>query len=223
MRFVRLLIIVAALQFVFVGCSFAEGVGEPTLAETLMLKAAAKDVRGLMTLRDQAMATPDTHYIFYLALYIAAPKDYTATFVHNFPTSSDAVMGYIYNLELAQSKAGVRLTPSFLYSFSQLGKIALEGDTEAVQKMYTITAHSDGVVKEFVCEKVTHIIANDPTISLNELNRLSLSQRQQVYSCFGAASIREIDGIRKVLKVTSREHSNLANEILEELVKATKD
>lgn len=222
MRFVRLLIIVSAVLSVFVGCSFAGGVGEPTLVETLMLKAAAKDVRGLTALRDQAMESPDTRYVFYLASYIADPKNNAETFVKTFPTSSDAVMGYIYTLELAQSRDGVRLTPSFLYSFSELGKLAVEGHPEAVQKMYLITAHSDGVVKEFVCEKVTNIIADDPIMSLNELYKLSLSQRQQVYSCFGTASMNEIGDMRKALEKTFRKHNSLAKEILEELEKATR-
>jgi hypothetical protein len=223
MRFARLLIIVFAVLLVSIGCSFAGGAGgEPTLAEILMLKAAEKDVRGLTALRDRAMVSPDSRYVFYLALYIAAPKDNAATFVQNFPTSSEAVMGYIYTLELAQSRNGARLTPSFLYSFSELGKLAFEGNPEAVQKMYLITAHSDGVVKEFVCENVTHIIANDPITALNELYKLSLSQRQEVYSCFGTASMSEIGGIRKALEETFRDRNGLAKEMLEELEKATR-
>lgn len=222
MKFTKLITTVYVVLFVFIKCSFAGGVDEPAMTEILMLKASAKDVRGLMALRDQAMVSPDTRYAFYLALYIAAPKDNASMFVHNFPTSSDAVMGYIYNLELAQNRDGARLTPSFLYAFSQLGKLAFDGNLEAVQKMYLITANSDGAVKEVVCEELTHIIANDPITSLNELNKLSLSQRRQVYSCFGTASVREIGDMRKALEETFRDLNGLAREMLEELQKATR-
>jgi len=188
---------------------------EDQLVVTTMKRAAAKDVKGLIELQGQAISSPADRYAYHLARYVADPKGYGAIFVSEFPASSSGVMGYVYKLELARGDDGSRLTPTFLYAFDQLGNLAISGNPEAVEKLFMVTNYSDGVVTEFVCEKVAQVIARDVTLALDKLSKLNIFQRQRVYKCFGASSANEISSRRQAMvKQQQGKYSNIVQEVI---------
>jgi len=201
--------------------SVAGGDSADALVDELMSKAAVKDVAGVVALEDRAMKSPGDRYAYHLARYMADPDSYADTFIEEFPASSDGVMGYVYQLELATRSNGTRLTPHFLYSFDELGKLAAGGRPGAVAKLYGVTLHSDGVVTEFVCEKVAQVISGETKIAVDELRKLPLEQRKRVYSCFGAASGGEISSMRASVKaIRSGEQAEIAREVEQALDQA---
>jgi hypothetical protein len=195
MKFIGPSVIATALALLFCGTAF----GADELVVTLMQKGAAKDTTGLIEFQGRAMASPATRYAYHLARFMADPDGYAATFIAEFPTTSGGVMGYAYQLELATDADGKGLTPYFPYAFDELGKLAIGGNSSAIAKVYLARLHSDGVVTGSLCQSVSKVLASQPVVGLNELEKLSIEQRQGVYSCFGSASAGEISRVRKAM------------------------
>jgi hypothetical protein len=184
------------------------------LAAELMDLAAQKDTEGLMALEARAMKSPSSRFAYHLARYIADPDGYVETFIVEFPTSSDAVMGYIYKLEISTRPDGGLITPRFLYSFDALGMLASAGRASAVGKLYRVAIHADAVVSEFVCERIAQIITRETSIALDELAKLSMDDRRHVYGCFGTASSAEISQMRSSLETREDgEQAEIAREV----------
>ena len=82
-------------------------------------------------------------------------------------------MSVVYGLEVSVSRDGRPLTPGFLYSFDQLGELALEGRPNATRKLLRAAANSDGAVSENVCESTLDLIVARTTACVSELSELT--------------------------------------------------
>jgi len=199
----------------FAGDCFGGKDDTKDLTSLLMERATAKDIEGLLELRDQAVLSKKNRFAYHLARFIADPKGYSETFIAVFP--SNDVMGYVYELELAQTKDGQQVTPYFLYSLDQLGRLAIDGNSDAVKKLFDTMIHSDGVVTEYLCERISKVIESKMGIALDSLSKLSTIQKKRIYICFGdSASADEISNVKSSLeKKLSENHINIKREILE--------
>lgn len=220
MKIIKLIIMVIWLQFTFLGYVFGGMDGIDDLTLMLMEKAAARDTAGLLRLQDRAMLSKTNRYAYHLARYIADPQGYAETYIAEFPSTPGDVMGLVYVLELAKNINGKQVTPYFLYSFDHLGKLAIDGSSEAADKLFNAMLYSDGVVTEFLCGSICKLVADKTSIALDSLSKLSTNQRMRVYLCFGSsASSNEISDIKRSLeKHFSESHLVVGQEILDALV-----
>jgi hypothetical protein len=134
-------------------------------------------------LRRSARESGDEERIFVVALaaYIFDPVRFEQPFVEAFP--AERAMSFVY----AQLEEP-RLTPTYLYSFSELGRVALEGDPAAIAKLLAVASQADGVVAAVVCDSLLVAFGVHAGTILRALNDLAPTQRQGAYACFAAAS-----------------------------------
>jgi hypothetical protein len=130
-------------------------------------------------------------------------------------------MGAIYELELEIGQDGERLTPTFLFSFEELGRLAAGGRVEAIGKLFRVVGAADGVVAEVVCDAAINTLANYPAGSVDQLRFLELSARQQVYGCFDLASAERASIVQNAVRGIAERGEPviraIATEILAEL------
>ena len=113
-----------------------------------------------------------------IALYITNPVKYESRYVEAFPQDSNAIMYIIFNqFELPQ------MTPSFLYSFDALGKIALKGNRLAVRKTILGSNNSDGVVAEELCFYCEKLFQSNLILIIEELSKLHVDERARFNYC----------------------------------------
>jgi hypothetical protein len=190
------------------------------LMTQLFQRASAGDTKGVETLEPKVkqIHSPIVRYAYQIARYMANPVAYAQGFVDAFPENSEGVMGGVYQIELAKRADGQRLTPRFLYSFDELGKLAERGQSGAARKLFVVAGTSDGVVTEFVCEKATRVLVVQPAESVDALAKLGDDQRKKVYGCFHSSSVAELESIRaSVSGLASGKHVEIANEVLASL------
>lgn len=141
------------------------------------------DAGGVASLRDQlSLDVPGDRFALGLALYIASPEDSSQQFIDSVPDDS-SIMGYVYGLELQQDANGARLTPYFLYSLDMLGNLACEDQPNAVHKLLLAVGNSDGVVTEFLCDRLADVKAKQPAAFDRELPRLSPEEQSALHTC----------------------------------------
>lgn len=199
------------------GCARSGGEGSGSTTSALFERARNKDVEGLVRLEAEAMssASPIERNAYHIARYMADPERYADRFVDEFPESGSEIMGAVYQIELAKAPDGERLTPRFLYSFDELGKLAGQGQPAATRKLYIVAINSDGVVTDFVCGAVSAVLTNQTAIALKELGTLSGDQRKELYSCFSTASMTEADALRSAIgRYRTGENAPVAQEVL---------
>lgn len=148
-------------------------------------RANAGDVAGVRAFKSALAdtANPGLRYAYRLARYIAEPMTYAPEFVEAFPTDT-SVMGVVYGIETTTGLGGKPLTPRFLYSFDELGRLAQAGQQDAPRKRFLAAANSDAAVAEFVWEQVVKVIASQPSLSITELSALRPAEREKAYGCF---------------------------------------
>ncbi len=189
-------LLVAPLQQV------SAGGDEPgSLLRAMFEAARTRDLERLNALEAAATSATD-HHGYHIARYMADPDSYADRFIDEFPDDAAGIMGSVYKIELMKGKDGRRLTPSFLYSFDQLGVLAELGNRAAARKLYLVAISSDGVVTDFVCGRTIAALTSRTTIGLGELARLSIEQRRRWYSCLSSTSTTEANA----LKIAVREH-----------------
>ncbi len=164
---------------------------------TLFQRAKAGDTQGLRALESKVdeARSPAVHHAYHVARYIADPEGYAAQYVAEFPEDSAGVMGAVYEVELAKGPDGQRLTPRFLYSFDELGKLAERGQPGAARKLFIVAGNADGVVTEFVCEQMVKALVDQPAKSVEALSLLQDGQRKKAYGCFHATSADELRAV----------------------------
>jgi hypothetical protein len=186
----------------------------------LFERARAGDTEGLRGLASKVKEarSPAVEHAYHLARYIADPQGYAAEYVAEFPEDSAAVMGAVYEVELATGPDGKRLTPRFLYSFDELAKLAERGQPGAAQKLFVVAGASDGVVTEFVCEKTIKLLVDQTAKGLDTLSSLQEGQRRKAYGCFDAASTDELQALRASLsRLPPGKHDEISRELLQAL------
>lgn len=138
---------------------------------------------------------------YYLALYIADPKENESLYVDKFPTDHNGIMNDLYeNIELEQR------TPKFLYSMETIGEISLKGNEKAIEKVLIGSVHSDGVVSELFCDYVTKLLENNFEKTLTVLSRLQITERKGIYDCLKLMTSEELSLLKsKITKIKSND------------------
>jgi hypothetical protein len=202
------------------GAALAGGDDSGALMAKLFERARAGDTKGLQGLASKVdeARSPTVRYAYQLARYIADPQGYAAQYVAEFPEDSAGVMGAVYEVELATRADGRRLTPRFLYSFDELGKLAERGQPGATRKLFVVAGNSDGVVTEFVCEQAIKALVGQTAKSIDALSSLQEGQRGKTYGCFDGASTDELQALRASLSgLPAGKHDEISRELLRAL------
>lgn len=129
----------------------------------------------------RASGDPDRIFVAALASYIFDPTRFEDLFVETFPT--ERAMTFVYT-ELEEP----RHTPAFLYSFSELGRLALDGHPNAIAKLLAVAAYAHGVVTTVVCDSLLVAFGVHTGATLQVLSDLDASDRAGAYACFASAS-----------------------------------
>ncbi len=136
----------------------------------------------------RASGDPERIFVASLASYLVDAARYEQRFVEAFP--AERSMGFVYEqLELQ------RLTPSLLYTFVELGRIAMDGSRDALAKLVATASHSDLAPLAVLCDALVHVLAVHTGAALEALDEVPRRERGRVYRCFGplqAESAREL-------------------------------
>lgn len=173
---------------VVTGLALAPAVAEPNGEESartsrrLFDYARAKNVSGIEEIeKSKTASTPEMRVAAAIALFIADPERFDERLVADFPTDRNGVMGIVYEgIELQRDEKGEGLTPEFLFSFSALADIAMRGDELAAKKFFMVTATSDGVVAELLCERTLDFLSRRAGMALDGLLQVSSAERAVV-------------------------------------------
>jgi hypothetical protein len=176
---------ILALGPVCLGASDAATTPEPPTPEALFALANSKNLREL----ERISRTPSVRASSLLtaastvALFTASPAKYRDRFVAWFPQDGQGVMQELYGeIELK------RLTPGFLFSFTELGRIARDGYSPAVAKLFGAVNASDGAVAELLCEEAVRVLRDRTTLAIRSIARLRTEERAKVYECLQVAT-----------------------------------
>lgn len=190
------------------------------LLTVLLQRGKARDSEGLRALeaKVEEARSPRVRHAYQLARYIADPEGYAAQYVAEFPEDYAGVMGAVYEVELARGPDGQQLTPRFLYSFDELGKLAQRGQAGATRKLFIVAGSSDGVVTGSVCEGVIKMLIDQPARSVEALSSLAGGQRKKAYGCFYATPADELEAVRtSVSGLRGGKHDEISRELLQDL------
>jgi hypothetical protein len=197
----------------------ADKASDDAAIDRMFVLAKNHDVAGLKGLESAAnsSASRTVKIAFAVALYEADPNEMKAQFVLNFPDDPPGIMDRLYNqIELATTSTGERRTPTFLFSFDSLGKLALAGDALAREKLLKVAANSDAAVAEFICERVVSLTIADANGALQAIGKLDPEERRSVVdACFGEAS--SSDETTAALEALERLGSPSASELTGEI------
>ena len=173
--------------------------------------AKVHNVNYVESLRGNILAKED-QAAYYLALYIADPNRYKQQYVDNFPTDDSGIMfNYYERIELN------RLTPSFLYSFSELGLIAQAGNSKAIEKVIIGLNHSDGVVAEEFCDVLIKTFVKQLSKTVTTLAGTDKGERQKSYSCFVMMEANEFGALKAELKRIKSKATKPEKQIISEI------
>ena len=126
-----------------------------------------------------AAASGDPEKVFVVALvtHMSDPGEHWRRFVDAFP--AERSMSFLF-----EQIERPRLTPSYLYSFVELGRLAMQGDPRTIGRLLATTAHAENEVAVALCDAVLQSFGFHPQTTLRELDELSPPQRERVYRCF---------------------------------------
>jgi len=211
------LIVALLISMATASAVLAGGDDSGALMTTLFERAKAGDIEGLRALESkvEGARSPMVRHAYHLARYIADPEGYAAQYIAEFPEDPSGVMRAVYEVELARGPDGQPLTPRFLYSFDELGKLAERGQPGATRKLFVVSGNSDGVVTEFVCEQTVKALVDRPATSVDALSSLQDDQRKKAYGCFDVASTNELAAVRaSVSGLPAGKHDEISRELL---------
>ena len=124
-----------------------------------------------------ASADPEKVFVVALAAYMSDPGEHWQRFVDTFP--EERAMGFLFE-QIEQS----RLTPSYLYTFVELGRLAMQGDPGTIGRLLATTAHAEDEVAVALCDAVLQSFDFHTQSTLRRLGELPRPQRERVYRCF---------------------------------------
>jgi hypothetical protein len=204
---------VAAPLLVLVGGSSAAD--DDDLIRHMFDLAKKGDVAAIEKLeRDVTETTPRLRLATAIALYTAAPGRFTDRLVATFPDDANGVMGLAYEgLELKQDERGP-LTPEFLFSFSALAEIAMTGHEQGINRFLVVTANSEGVVAEHLCEKMLIFMTRRPGAAMDGLLEVSPAARAAIIGkCLDLASMNEAASAREAVAGVRKLGADLETEL----------
>jgi hypothetical protein len=136
------------------------------------------DLSGLMR---AARASGDADQLFVVALasYLVDPIRYEDRFIEYFPARR--VMEFVY--EMLERRG---LTPSPLWSFGELGRVAIDGHPGALAKLAAVASHAEPPVLAVVCDALVRAFGIHTAAALRGLDQLSRAERPRAYRCFDA-------------------------------------
>ena len=145
---------------------------------TVLQDALSVDAMRLTRLRSSARASadPEQLYVTALASYIADPGEYADLFVDTFP--SNRAMSFVYE-ELERP----RLTPSPFYSFVELGRVAVQGLPNSIERLLETTLASEPPVWGVLCDAFVPVLETHVDATLDALDALSPEERERLYGC----------------------------------------
>ena len=124
-----------------------------------------------------AGSDPEQIFVAALAAYMSDPGEHWQRFVNTFP--EERAMTFLFE-RIEQP----RLTPSYLYSFVELGRLAMQGDPHTIGRLVATTAYSENEVSIALCDAVLQSFDFHTQTTLRELDKLSPEQRERSYRCF---------------------------------------
>ena len=120
---------------------------------------------------------PEQIFVAALAAYMSDPGEHWRRFVETFP--EQRAMTFLF-----ERIERPRLTPSYLYTFVELGRLAMQGDPGTIGRLVATTAYSENEVSVALCDAVLQSFGFHTQTTLRELDKLSPEQRKSVYRCF---------------------------------------
>ena len=93
------------------------------------------------------------------------------------------VMSFVYR-QLEEP----RLTPSYLYSLGELGRMAVSGLEEAVSKLVATIPWAEPPVRPLLCDTLREAMTTHPRLALVAIDAISRKERESVYACFDGAT-----------------------------------
>jgi len=168
-------------------CADSPSAGVDAQIDAIFQMAKRRDTASLENMKASVDSRSDRSLsiAYSLALYLAAPEKYEDQFVTNFPEDYEGVMLDLYRFEEEHR------TPSFLFSFDALGRIAEHGNAQAMRKLVLAAAHSDGVVAEALCEVLGRLISERPRETRAALQKLPSPDRERTVECVKSATIEQ--------------------------------
>ncbi len=144
-------------------------------------KVAGYDLADLSELMRDARASedPERQFVVAVASYLVDPVRYEERFVRYFPTRR--VMDFVYE-QLERSD----ITPSPLWSFAELGRIALDGSHEAIGKLVLVTGNARPPVSAVLCDALLRVFDVHTGATLDAIDRTPQEERGGPYACFEA-------------------------------------
>ena len=124
-----------------------------------------------------ASADPEQVFVAALAAYMSDPGEHWRRFVDTFP--EERAMSFLFE-QIERS----RLTPSYLYTFVELGRLAMQGDPGTIGRLLATTAHAENEVAVALCDAVLQSFGFHTQTTLRKLDELPRPQRERVYRCF---------------------------------------
>ncbi len=169
----------ALVGLCLLACDQAEG---PYPGHDRVLEAVQEyDLADLSRLMRGARASDDADQLFVVALasYLVDPLRYEDRFIEYFPARR--VMEFVY--EKLERRG---LTPSPLWSFGELGRVAIDGHPAALAKLAAVASHAEPPVLPVVCDALVRAFDVHTAAALRGLDQLSRSERPRAYRCFDA-------------------------------------
>lgn len=146
--------------------------------EALLRDPGQFDATDYERLRLGAAGDPERLFVVALAAYLVRPgMEESRAMADAFPEQS--VMSFVYR-QLEQP----RLTPSYLYSIGELGRMSISGLEEAVGKLVATIPWAEEPVSPLLCGSLREAATTHPRVALAAIDARPLDSREPVYACF---------------------------------------
>lgn len=140
------------------------------------------DAADFERLRLGAAGDSERLFVVALAAYLVRPgMAESRAMADAFP--EQLVMSFVYRqLEVP------RLTPSYLYSIGELGRMSVSGLDEAVSKLVATIPWAEPPVQSLLCGSLREATTTHPRVALGAIDATLLNAREPVYACFDDTS-----------------------------------
>lgn len=150
--------------------------------EKLLADPARFDAEDYERLRLGAAGDSERLFVIALAAYLVRPgMEQSRAMAQAFP--EQRVMSFVY-LQLEEP----RLTPSYLYSIGELGRMAVSGLEEAVNKLVATIPWAESPVRPLLCDTLREATTTHPRLALTAIDGVPLRDREPLYACFDGAT-----------------------------------